>query len=62
MLYMAATTAKRCNPIIKAFCERLKAAGKPHKLIIVAAMRKMIVTLNAMVRDNKEWQDNLASP
>lgn len=62
MLYMAATTAKRCNPIIKAFCERLKAAGKPHKLIIVAAMRKMIVTLNAMVRDNKEWQDNIASP
>lgn len=56
MLYMAATAAKRCNPAIKAFCERLKAAGKPHKLIIVAVMRKMIVTLNAMVRDGKEWE------
>lgn len=60
MLYMAATTAKRCNPAIKAFCDRLKAAGKPHKLIIVAAMRKMIVTLNAMVRDGKEWETEKA--
>lgn len=55
VLYMAAVTAIRCNPVIKAFADRLKAAGKPPKVVIVAAMRKLIVLLNAMLRDRVEW-------
>jgi transposase len=54
-LYMAAVTAIRCNPVIKAFADRLKSAGKPPKVVIVAAMRKLIVLLNAMIRDRVEW-------
>ena len=54
-LYMAAVTAIRCNPVIKIFAERLKAAGKPNKVVIVAAMRKLLTILNAMVRDRLEW-------
>lgn len=54
-LYMAALTAIRCNPVIRLFADRLKAAGKPPKVIIVAAMRKLVTILNAMVRDRLEW-------
>lgn len=54
-LYMAALTAMRCNPVIRAFADRLKSAGKPTKVVIVAAMRKLLTLLNAMVRDRLEW-------
>lgn len=54
-LYMAAVTAIRCNPIIRAFAQRLKQAGKPNKVVIVAAMRKLIAIINAMIRDRVEW-------
>jgi transposase len=57
VLYMAALSAARHNPALKAFAERLKTAGKEPKVIIVAVMRKMIVTLNAMIRDNVGWAD-----
>jgi len=56
VLYMAALSASRYNPQLKAFSKRLAAAGKKAKVIIVAVMRKMIVTLNAMLRDNTEWR------
>lgn len=55
LLYMAATTAIRSNPVIKAFYERLKSRGKPHKVAMVACMRKMLTILNAMVRDGAPW-------
>ena len=55
VLYMATVAAIRFNPKIKAFYERLKGKGKKPKVAIVACMRKMIVTLNAIVRDQKEW-------
>jgi transposase len=55
VLYMAALSASRYNPPLKAFSKRLAAAGKKSKVIIVAVMRKMVVTLNAMLRDNTEW-------
>ena len=55
VLYMAALSASRYNPALKAFSNRLAAAGKKSKVIIVAVMRKMIITLNAMLRDNTEW-------
>lgn len=56
VLHMAALAAMRSNPIIKAFAQRLSAAGKPKKLVIAACARKMVVILNAMLRDNTEWK------
>ena len=53
-LYMAAMVAARWNPAIAAFSARL--ANKPGKVRLVACMRKLIVTLNAMVRDGAQWQ------
>lgn len=54
-LYMAAVSAIRCNPVIRRLADRLKAAGKPGKVVIVAAMRKLLTILNAMIRDRIEW-------
>jgi transposase len=55
VLYMAAVTAIRFNPVIKVFAARLKAAGKVNKVIIVACMRKLLTQLNAMMRDHRRW-------
>jgi len=55
VLYMATIAAIRFNPVIKAFADRLKKAGKLNKVVIVACMRKLIGLLNAMLRDNLEW-------
>lgn len=59
VLYMAALTASRRNPVVKAFYERLIAAGKCPKVALVACMRKLLTTLNAMVRTNKTWDNSL---
>jgi hypothetical protein len=50
----------RAPPVLKIFCHRLKVAGKLPKVVIVAVMRKMITTLNAMVRDDVPWADRLS--
>jgi transposase len=55
-LYMAALVAARRNPIIIAFYGRLRGAGKPAKLALTACMRKLLVILNAILRDRKPWQ------
>lgn len=55
LLYMAALAAIRSNPVIRAFYERLKSRGKPHKVAIVACMRKILTILNAMVRESTPW-------
>lgn len=55
VLYMAAVTSMRYNPVIKAFYERLRSAGKPPKVALVACIRKLLVILNAMVRDSTHW-------
>ena len=60
VLFMAAQAAALCNPTLKAFKQRLLAAGKKPKVAIVAVMRKLIVTLNAMVRDNAPWRPAIA--
>ena len=52
-LFMAALSAIRCNPEIRAFYKRLRDNGKPQKVAHTAAARKMIVILNAMLRDAK---------
>lgn len=54
-LYMATLSATQCNPVIKAFYEKLLSAGKLKKVAITACMRKFITILNAMVRDNATW-------
>jgi transposase len=52
VFYMAAVAASRCNPPIRAFYKRLRAKGKPAKLALTACMRKLVVILNAKVRDH----------
>ena len=61
VLYMAATTAIRSNPAIKEFYQRLSARGKPHKVAMVACMRKIVTILNAMARTNTPWTPTLNS-
>lgn len=53
--YMAALVAGTHNPVFKAAKDRLLAAGKPKKVALVALMRKMIVTLNAILRNEQPW-------
>jgi transposase len=55
VLYMAALVATRHNPAIKVFYKRLLAAGKLKKVAIVACMRKLLIILNAMLRDQASW-------
>jgi transposase len=59
VLYMATLTAARHNPAIKTFYDRLRAAGKLPKVALVACMRKLLTTLNAMVKTNKPWDKSL---
>ena len=56
VLYMATLTAIKHNPAIRAFYLRLVAAGRPGKLALTAAMRKLLTVLNAMLRDRRPWQ------
>jgi transposase len=56
VLYMAALVASRHNPVIRAFYQRLCAAGKPKKLALVACMHKLLTILNAILRHGTPWQ------
>jgi transposase len=53
---MAALTAKRREPTLKAFYESLIARGKSKKVAIVAVMRKLLVLLNALLKRNRTWE------
>lgn len=55
MLYLAALSAARFDPTLNAFASRLKAAGKPAKLVIVAVMRKLIEAANLVLKRAKPW-------
>lgn len=55
VLFMATLSAIQHNPVIRSFYQRLLARGKNRKVAVVACMRKMIVLLNAMVRDGTCW-------
>ncbi|MES2459275.1 MAG: IS110 family transposase [Armatimonadota bacterium] len=57
VLYMATLRATSSNPAIKAFYERLKAAGKPTKVALVACMRKMLTILNAIIKQKDSWKE-----
>ena len=56
VLYMGALAGVRYNPVLKAFYQRLRAAGKPAKVALVACMRKLLTILNTMVRTNTRWR------
>jgi transposase len=60
VLYMAAVVGIRRNATIRQFYKRLRGAGKPAKVALVACMRKLLVILNSMVRKNRPWDPNLA--
>jgi transposase len=55
VLYMAALVASKCNPVIRAFYQRLRAAGKPAKVALTACMRKLLTILNALARSGTPW-------
>ena len=59
-LYRAALVATRWNPVIRVFYQRLRAAGKAPKVALVAAMRKLLTMLNAMVHAGTPWQPVVA--
>jgi transposase len=55
VVYMAALAASRCNPTLKAFHQRLIAAGKPPKVALIAVARKILTILSAMLRNGQPW-------
>jgi transposase len=55
-VFMAALSASRCHPILRAFYQRLLAKGTPKMVALIAVARKILTMLNAMLRDKKQWQ------
>jgi transposase len=60
VLYMAAVTAVRCNPVIRRTYAALRTRGKKHKVALVACMRKLLTILNAMLRKRTPWALSIA--
>ena len=60
VLYMATFSATRWNPVIRAYYEQLTGRGKPHKVALVACMRKLLITLNSMARSGQHWRLSIA--
>ena len=60
VLYMAAVSAMRYNPVIRAFAKRLKTAGKPGKVVVVACMRKLLIIMNAILKTQTPWTPKCA--
>jgi transposase len=60
VLYMAALSAKRYNPVLRVFYDRLIAAGKLPKVALTAVMRKLLTIINAMVRHHRPWDPTVA--
>lgn len=57
MIFMGAMTASLHNPVLKAFYERLLAAGKPKMVAMIALARKLLTILNAIIRTKTPWQN-----
>ena len=55
-VFMGAMVAKKHNPVLKVFFDRLIAAGKPKMVALIAVARKLLTILNAILRDNRPWQ------
>jgi len=61
VIYMAAVTASRHNPVLRPFYERLIAAGKPVKVALVALMRRLVVFANAVLKSGQPWKGAIAA-
>ena len=55
-LYMAVVSGIKCNPVLRACYQRLRAAGKPPKVAITACMRRLVTILNAMIKTQQPWR------
>ncbi len=55
VIFQAALVAGRHNPVLKAFADRLRAAGKPHKVVITAVARKLVTIVNALCKFRQKW-------
>lgn len=62
VLYMGAVSACRTNPLIRDYYRRKIAEGRPQKVVLVACMHKMLIHLNAMLRDRKAWDPTGGKP
>ncbi|WP_029655541.1 IS110 family transposase [Marinobacter daepoensis] len=60
VMFMAMLSSIQCNPVFKRFYERLKAQGKIPKVALIACMRKMIVMLNTMIKNQESWRGEMA--
>ncbi|HEY76328.1 MAG TPA: IS110 family transposase [Thermoflexia bacterium] len=61
VVYMAALSAVRCNPVIRRRYQELLARGKEKKVAFTACARYLLVTLNAMIRDHQPWNPSLCA-
>jgi transposase len=61
VLYLAAMSGVRTNPVLQAYYARLVAAGKPRKVALIASAHKLLTILNAMARDQRPWTPSLAT-
>jgi transposase len=61
ILYMAAVTASRHNPVLRPFYERLVAKGKPPKVALIAVLRRLVVFANAVLRSGQPWRGVIAT-
>jgi transposase len=61
VLYMAAVTASRHNPVLRPFYERLIAKGKPPKVALIAVLRRLVVFANAVLRSGQPWKGATAT-
>jgi transposase len=55
VMFQAALVASHHNPVLKTFSERLRSAGKTHKVIITAVARKLVAIANALVKARQKW-------
>ena len=62
VVYMAAMSASRCSPDLGELYQRLRERGRPHRVALVAVMRRLVVTANALLRDRRMWEDRTAVP
>ena len=55
VLFQAALVASHDNPVLKPFADRLRADGKPHKVVIIAVARKLVTIANALCKSRQKW-------
>lgn len=59
-MFQAALVASHHNPVLKGFADRLRKAGKPHKVVITAVARKLVTIVNALCKSKQKWTSQIA--